>query len=249
MKSGSTALSPRSESATRIGAARVALLLEAQPSDGAAPKAMAEIGGKPLLWHNLMSFAAQGFGEFLVTLGGRWHEQARQAVFDFVESARVEECAVAFADAGAGIEPLRRPSLRQRTVVWSRGDSLFDIDVPELLHFHIRHGRLATAVAVRPPARFGKLQLDGDRIVEFAEKPQQDEGWINSGLCIFEPAAFDYARLGETVECQLLERLAQAGELMAYQHAAFWQRADTLRDQRELEALWQGGRAPWKCWD
>jgi glucose-1-phosphate cytidylyltransferase len=130
------------------------------------------------------------------------------------------------------------------------GDGVSDVNLHDLLAFHRSHGKLATLTAVRPPARFGHLELDGDRITEFSEKPQTQEGWINGAFFVLEPEIFDYIDGDDTQwEKEPLERLAQDGQLMAYQHTSFWQCMDTLRDKRLLESLWQSGNAPWKIWE
>ncbi|MEO0928731.1 MAG: sugar phosphate nucleotidyltransferase, partial [Cyanobacteria bacterium J06643_13] len=116
--------------------------------------------------------------------------------------------------------------------------------------FHRSHGKLATLTAVRPPARFGHLDLDGDQISEFSEKPQTKEGWINGAFFVLEPEIFDYIDGDDTQwEKAPLEKLARDGQLMAYKHDGFWQCMDTLRDKRRLEALWASGNAPWKTWE
>jgi glucose-1-phosphate cytidylyltransferase len=130
------------------------------------------------------------------------------------------------------------------------GDGVADIDLDALLAFHRSHGRLATLTAVRPPARFGHLELDGDTVSEFSEKPQTGEGWINGAFFVLEPQVFDYIEGDSTqFEREPLEQLAKDGQLMAYRHDTFWQCMDTLRDRKLLEALWEAGDPPWKCWD
>jgi glucose-1-phosphate cytidylyltransferase len=129
------------------------------------------------------------------------------------------------------------------------GDGVSDVDLGKLLRFHQDHGRLATVTAVRPPARFGALDLDGDRVANFVEKPQTGDGWINGGFFVLEPAALDYIDHPDRHwEREPLERLARDGQLMAYRHESFWQCMDTPRDRRFLETLWAGGQAPWRVW-
>jgi glucose-1-phosphate cytidylyltransferase len=129
------------------------------------------------------------------------------------------------------------------------GDGVSDVNLDDLLEFHKQHGKLATMTAVRPPARFGHLELDGDRITEFSEKPQTGEGWINGAFFVCEPEVFDYVDGDDTQwEREPLERLAKDGQLMAYRHYGFWQCMDTLRDKKLLEGLWENGTAPWKSW-
>jgi glucose-1-phosphate cytidylyltransferase len=129
------------------------------------------------------------------------------------------------------------------------GDGLSNVNMTDLLSFHRRHGRLATVTAVRPPARFGSLTFEGDRVAQFSEKPLVGEGWINGGFFVLEPGVLEYIEGDQTHwEREPLERLAADGQLMAYKHDAFWQCVDTLRDLRLLEGLWSSGQVPWKVW-
>ncbi|MEO6221822.1 MAG: sugar phosphate nucleotidyltransferase, partial [Vicinamibacterales bacterium] len=135
------------------------------------------------------------------------------------------------------------------TFMVTYGDGVADLDVRKVLAFHRSHGRLATVTAVRPPARFGALELDGDLVTTFAEKPQTGEGWINGGFFVFEPGVLDYVDGDDAIlEQQALERLASGGHLAAYRHEGFWQCMDTLRDVRHLNALWEQGVPPWAVW-
>ena len=137
-----------------------------------------------------------------------------------------------------------RPSWRPTATASS------NVDINALVQFHRRHGKLATATAVRPPARFGGLVFEGDRIAEFTEKPQIGEGWINGGFFVLEPDVLEYIADDQTSwEREPIERLASEGQLMAYRHEEFWQCMDTLRDLRLLEGLWTSGKAPWKVWE
>ena len=127
------------------------------------------------------------------------------------------------------------------------GDGVANVDIGALVRFHREHGRLATVTAVSPVARFGSLQLDGDRVSQFAEKPRAGDGWINGGFFVFEPKVLDYIDADDTpLEGEPLERLARDGQLMAYRHPGFWHPMDTLRDKQLLESLWSAGTAPWK---
>jgi glucose-1-phosphate cytidylyltransferase len=129
------------------------------------------------------------------------------------------------------------------------GDGVANVDLNALLAFHKKHQRVVTLTAVRPPARFGGLVFDGDLIAQFTEKPQIGEGWINGGFMVMEPGVFDYISSDATnLEAQVLDQLAQTGQLAAYRHEEFWQCMDTLRDKKLLESLWQTGNAPWKTW-
>ena len=153
-----------------------------------------------------------------------------------------------YTNTGGRIKRLA-PYVDNETFMLTWGDGVADIDLRNLLAFHRAHGKLATLTAVHPPARFGHIDLEGDQIVEFSEKPQTGEGWINGAFFVLEPEIFDYIEDDSTQwERAPLERLARDGQLMAYKHDGFWQCMDTLRDKRRLETLWQSGDAPWKCW-
>ncbi|MCB0130899.1 MAG: glucose-1-phosphate cytidylyltransferase, partial [Caldilineaceae bacterium] len=130
------------------------------------------------------------------------------------------------------------------------GDGVSNVDLDKLLAFHKSHGKLCTLTAVRPPARYGYMDFDGDKVVEFKEKPQIHEGWINGAFFVCEPEVFEYIPGDETMwEHEPLERLANEGQLMAYRHDSFWQCMDTLRERHILEQMWESGNAPWKTWE
>ena len=235
------------------------------------PKPMVEIGGKPILWHVMMHYAKYGFNDFVIALGYKG-EIIKKYMVDY--SALNSNLTVSFKDGhvtthgtynpawtvdlietGAGTATGGRikrlaPYMGGETFMLTWGDGLANIDLQDLLSFHKRHGKLATLTAVRPPARFGHLELDNDQIVEFSEKPQTGEGWINGAFFVLEPAVFDYIDGDDTQwEKEPLERLAKDGQLMAYKHTSFWQCMDTIRDKKLLESLWQSGNAPWKSWE
>jgi glucose-1-phosphate cytidylyltransferase len=234
------------------------------------PKPLVQIGPEPILWHILKHYAHYGVNDFVVALGYLGDEIKRY----FVNRQRLdgsmmvdlsdgsiqrygqarESWKVDLVETGihsmTGGRVLRlRDRLRGEAFFLTYGDGVADVDISALLAFHKREGRIATVTAVRPPARFGGLLLDGSRVVRFSEKPQTGEGWINGGFIVCEPAIFDYLASDTSVlETDALERLADEGQLAAYQHEGFWQCMDTLRDKRQLETLWNGGRAPWKVW-
>ena len=142
------------------------------------------------------------------------------------------------------------PWLGDETFMLTWGDGVSDVNLDELLAFHRSHGKLATMTAVRPAARYGHLEFDGDRIVQFTEKPQTSGGWINGAFFVLEPGVFDYIDSDDVMwEHAPLEKLAEEGELMAYRHDSFWQCMDTLREKHLLEKLWEGGSPPWKTWE
>jgi glucose-1-phosphate cytidylyltransferase len=234
------------------------------------PKPMVEIGGKPILWHIMKYYRQFGFRDFSVALGykaevaKRWFVDYANLTSDvrvdlatgLVErsTAEVDDWSVNLVDTGQGTATGGRikrlqPFLGGSTCMVTWGDGVSDVNLDELLAFHRRHGKLATLTAVRPPARFGALELDGDQITKFSEKPQTGEGWINGAFFVLEPGVFDYIDGDDTqFEHAPLERLAADGQLMAFQHSGFWQCMDTIRDKKLLESLWESG-APWKNWN
>jgi glucose-1-phosphate cytidylyltransferase len=230
------------------------------------PKPMVEIGGRPLLFHLMQYYAAFGFKHFLIACGYRG-----EVIKEYFRSlpARMSDYVINLGDGSleivkpaaidwtigaidTGLEtPTAGRILRLRELIGDQpfmvtyGDGLGAVDLEALVAFHRSHGKLATVTAVHPPARFGALVLDDHRVVEFTEKPQTSEGWINGGFFVFEPGVFAYLDDESPLERGPLERLAEAGELQAYRHDGFWQPMDTLRDKQHLEALWQSGQAPW----
>lgn len=226
------------------------------------PKPMVEIGGQPILWHIMQHYAAYGFCDFLVASGYKgemirdYFQRLGMAVggagADVANSSSETQWTVQVVGTGAdtmtGGRILRlKDRLGDGGFMVTYGDGLADVDLRALLAFHQAHGRIATVTAVHPPARFGALELAGDRVAAFSEKPQAGEGWINGGFFVFEPRVLDYLQDDATIlERAPLERLAADGQLMAYRHQGFWQPMDTLREKDILEALWAGGEAPWK---
>jgi len=235
------------------------------------PKPMIEIGGHPILWHIMKHYAHYGFKEFFVALGYKG-EVIKRYFLEYLNlnssmtidlssgeiephSRECEDWVVHLMDTGqetntGGRVKRLEPWLRDGTFMVTYGDGVGNIDLHELVRFHRSCGKIATVTAVRPPSRFGGLVFDGDLVTNFTEKPQIGEGWINGGFLVFEPGLFDYLEGDQTsLESHALERLAADGQLAAYRHAAFWQCMDTLRDKRQLESLWQQGRARWKMWE
>lgn len=231
------------------------------------PKPMVEIGGRPILWHVMSIYAAHGFREFVIACGYRgevikqyFHDYSIHAAdwqIDLQSGERTQlnqqapNWRIHAVDTGlntltGGRLRHLRSMLQDETFMVTYGDGLSNIDVAALLAFHRAHGKLATVTAVHPPARFGSMELAGDKVAHFSEKPQTDVGWINGGFFVFEPGVLDLLENDEvSLEREPLERLAAAGELMAYRHTGFWQPMDTLREKRQLEELWDSGKAPW----
>jgi glucose-1-phosphate cytidylyltransferase len=235
------------------------------------PKPMVEIGGRPILWHIMKNYASYSLRDFVIALGYRG-DYIKKFMVDYCElgadvtvhlgNGQVElhdgprdDWTVQLIDTGQDTQTGGRilrlaPYLGGETFMLTWGDGVADVDLRALLDFHRSHGKLATLTAVRPPARFGHLELEGNRISEFSEKPQTGEGWINGAFFVLEPKVFDYVDGDDTQwEREPLERLAKDGQLMAYLHEGFWQCMDTLRDKRLLQGLWDGGNAPWKVWE
>jgi glucose-1-phosphate cytidylyltransferase len=234
------------------------------------PKPMVEIGGRPIIWHIMMHFAHYGFRDFTIALGYKG-EIIKKYMVDYCRlNSNLTVCLstgdVSIHDGykpdwtveliDTGLETLTggrikrlAPYLNGDTFMMTWGDGVSDVNLHDLLKFHRTHGKLATLTAVRPTARFGHLELNGDRVQEFSEKPQTKEGWINGAFFVLEPGVFDYIDGDETQwEKEPLERLAKDGQLMAYKHNSFWQCMDTLRDKKLLEGLWTSGKAPWMTW-
>jgi glucose-1-phosphate cytidylyltransferase len=235
------------------------------------PKPMVEIGGKPILWHIMMHYSCFGHKDFIIALGYKGEVIKRYMVdyyslnsnltinlrdgrVDTHGANGVQDWTIDLIDTGlntmtGGRIKRLQPYMGNETFMLTWGDGVSTVDLDKLLAFHRHHGRLVTLTAVRPPARYGHLEFDGDRIYRFDEKPQTAEGWINGAFFVMEPQVFDYIDGDETqFEKEPLERLAADGELMAYKHDGFWQCMDTRRDKHVLERLWDSGEAPWKLW-
>ena len=217
------------------------------------PKPMVEIGGKPILWHILNIYAAHGFNDFIIALGYKG-EMIKQYFAGLEVEKDAPNWQVNCADTGlesmTGGRLLRlRDHIGKDSFMVTYGDGVGALDIAQLVTFHRAHGKRATVSAVRPPARFGGLDLDGDKVVNFAEKSPSQLGWINGGFFVFEPGVLDTIAGDDTrLEADPLTNLAADGQLMAFRHEGFWKPMDTLREKNELEELWQSGQAPWKIW-
>jgi glucose-1-phosphate cytidylyltransferase len=212
------------------------------------PKPMVEIGGKPILWHIMKHYAHYGSCEFVIALGYRGDDIKRYFAAP-PENWRVQLVETGLETKTGGRLKRVASRLTGGTFMMTYGDGVSNVDLNALAAFHRAHGKLATVTAVHPPARFGALELDGDRVTYFAEKTQSRQGWINGGFFALEPAVIDYIGDDQTEwEREPMERLAADGQLMAFRHDTFWQPMDTLRDKRQLAAMWTSGCAPWKVW-
>ncbi len=236
------------------------------------PKPMVEIGGRPILWHIMRYYAQFGLDDFVIACGykadfiKRWFSDAvttsGNLTIDFERSEirphhnpnsnigwTVDLIDTGLSTATGGRIKRLQPYLGDETCMITWGDGVSNVDLDALLEFHHSHGKLATLTAVRPPARFGHLKINGDAITEFTEKPQIGEGWINGAFFVLEPGVFDYIDGDDVMfEREPLEGLARDGQLMAYKHYDFWQCMDTVRDKKRLEELWITG-APWRNWE
>lgn len=235
------------------------------------PKPLVEIGEYPILWHIMKHYSHYGFNDFVIALGYKG-EMIKKFFVDYLNlkcnlnidfsSGNVgvlerspEKWKVELIDTGpetltGGRLKRLQQWLYDEPFMLTYGDGVSNIDLIELLDLHKSQNRIATITAVRPPARFGGLTLDGNSVTEFSEKPQIGEGWINGGFMVFEPAVLDYIEDDDTIlEAHTLERLAMDRQLSAFRHEGFWQCVDTLRDLRLLNKIWSEGSPPWKTWD
>ncbi|MGD2048706.1 MAG: glucose-1-phosphate cytidylyltransferase [Chloroflexota bacterium] len=235
------------------------------------PKPMVEIGGKPIIWHIMMHYSCYGFNNFVIALGYKG-EVLKKYMMEYAslygnlkvnlrsgeitaDSGFRPDWTVELIETGqetmtGGRIKRLAPYMGNGTFMLTWGDGVSDLNLHDLLAFHKSHGKLATLTAVRPPARYGHIVFDGDRVAEFDEKPQIGEGWINGAFFVLEPGVFDYIEGDHTQwEHEPLEQLAADGQLMAYKHTSFWQCMDTLREKHILETLFESGQAPWVTWE
>ncbi len=236
------------------------------------PKPMVEIGGKPILWHIMKIYSHYGFNEFVICLGYKGYMIKEYFANYFLHTSDVtidikqnriethenssEPWKVSLIDTGDNTMTGGRVKRVQKYIgdepfMLTYGDGVSDINIKKLLKFHQTHKKTGTLTAIRPPGRFGALQLqNGHEVTSFFEKPEGDGGYVNGGFFVFEPAIFDYLKDDTTIlERVPLESLAQSKQLNAYKHEGFWHPMDTLRDKKYLEGLWETGKAPWKVWD
>lgn len=238
------------------------------------PKPMIEIGGKPILWHIMNIYSSYGLHEFIIALGYKG-EYIKQYFLNFYplnndmsidlstgeHTIHRNDCAnhlnweIHLVDTGlhtqtgGRLKRLKQWLADDDTFVLTYGDGVADINIHKLLAFHHSHGKIGTVTTVRAPARFGRIGFRGDQVIEFYEKSQSAEGWINGGFFVLNRSAIDYIDGDETIwEHSPVERLAADGQLMGYRHDSFWSCMDTLKEKNILEELWNSGHAPWKVW-
>jgi len=235
------------------------------------PKPMVEIGGRPILWHIMKTYSAHGINEFVICAGyksyvikeyfANYFLHMSDVTFDMgtnsmeVHHARAESWKVTIVDTGdatmtGGRIKRIKDYIGDETFCCTYGDGVGDVNVKELIELHQSAGREATLTGVQPPGRFGAINLSGNRVKAFQEKPEGDGSWINGGFFVLEPSVFDRIDADETIfERGPLEGLAADEQLSIYLHRGFWLPMDTLRDKIQLEEMWDTGDAPWKIWE
>lgn len=233
------------------------------------PKPMIEIGGKPILWHLMKIYSHYGVNDFIICLGykgyiikeyfANYFLHMSDVTFDMannrmeVHQKNAEPWRVTLVDTGeltltGGRLKRVQSYVGNETFCFTYGDGLADINIAEQIVFHRKAGKYATVTAIQPPGRYGALNLQGNFVHHFQEKPAGDGSWINGGFFVLEPEVFNYIQSDQTSwESQPLQRLASESQLLAYQHTGFWQAMDTLRDKNHLEELWVSN-PPWKVW-
>ena len=235
------------------------------------PKPMVTVGGKPILWHIMKTYAKFNHKDFYLALGYKaemikeYFLNYRSLNADFsvdlstgsIEPYQLDDVDWKVTLANTGLKTMTGGRVKRlksfignEPFMLTYGDGVSDIDLDALLKFHKSHGKMVTVSAVHPVARFGELNIEDQKVVTFQEKPRITQGWINGGYFIIEPSFFDLIDNDDTIlEREPLERVAELGELMAYHHDGFWQCMDTKRDRESLEELWATGNAPWKVKD
>ena len=236
------------------------------------PKPMVEIGGKPILWHIMKIYSHYGFNDFIICLGykgyiikeyfANYFLHMADVTFDMKENKmevhhkKAEPWKVTLIDTGLNTMTggrIKRISdyIGNEKFMITYGDGVSDVNIHELLKFHNNHGKIGTMTAVQPSGRFGALNMDkNEKVLSFKEKPHGDGAWSNGGFFVFKPEIFDFIDGDSTVfEKEPLERLVKVNGLYTYKHSGFWKPMDTLREKKEMESLWDSGKAPWKVWD
>ncbi len=235
------------------------------------PKPMIEIGGRPILWHIMKMYSAHGVNDFVVCCGykgyvikeyfANYFLHMSDVTFDMrsnemqVHQNNAESWRVTLVDTGENTMTggrLRRVAryLGDEDFCFTYGDGVGTVDIRASIEFHKAHGKQATVTAVQPPGRFGALEINGNTVNSFLEKPNGDGAYINGGFFVLSPKVISLIEDDSTIwERQPLEALASSGQLEAFKHDGFWQPMDTLRDKQHLEELWNTGKAPWKVWE
>lgn len=236
------------------------------------PKPMIEIGGKPILWHIMKIYSHYGINDFIICLGykgyvikeyfANYFLHMSDVTFDMqknemeVHQRHVEPWRVTLVDTGentltGGRLKRVKDHVGKQTFCFTYGDGVADIDIRTLIDFHNAHGKKATVTAIKPPGRYGAINIEGAASVSsFQEKPAGDGSWINGGFFVLDRSVFELIEGDDTSwESTPLVELALQGELQAYQHNGFWQAMDTLRDKTQLEDIWISGSVPWKIWE
>jgi glucose-1-phosphate cytidylyltransferase len=235
------------------------------------PKPLIEIGGRPIIWHIMKIYAHHGINNFIICCGYKgylikeyFHNYSlhmSDVTFDLrsnsmeVHTRRAEPWRVTLVDTGettmtgGRLARLADYLRKEKEFCFTYGDGVGDIDIRASIDFHRRHGKLATVTATYPPARFGALDILSERVIRFKEKPRGDGATVNGGFFVLSPEVLKYIDGDDSVwEQEPLARIAEEGQLMAYEHRGFWLPMDTLRDKQQLETLWAGQMAPWKIW-
>jgi glucose-1-phosphate cytidylyltransferase len=234
------------------------------------PKPMAEIGGKPIIWHIMKGYSHYGFNEFVILLGYKGYYIKEYFANYFLHQSDVtidlsnnniqvhnntsEPWKVTLLETGldtmtGGRIKRAKKFIGDEPFLLTYGDGVADINLDNLIKFHKSHGKLITMTAVQPEGRFGALETEGDKVVSFLEKPKGDGSWINGGFFVCESNVLDFIAGDQTVfEQEPLQDLSSKGQLYKYQHSGFWKCMDTLRDKKTLNEMWENGKAPWKTW-
>ncbi|QDC89402.1 glucose-1-phosphate cytidylyltransferase [Candidatus Methylopumilus universalis] len=236
------------------------------------PKPMIEIGGKPILWHIMKIYSHYGINDFVICCGykgylikeyfSNYFLHMSNVTFDMKNNIatfhqqNAEPWTVTLVDTGDNTQTGGRLKRvleyikDEDSFCFTYGDGVSDINIPELIEFHIKHKKLATVTAIQPPGRYGAIDIEDDRVKGFFEKPKGDGGWINGGFFVLSPKCLNFIGSDSTAwEMEPLKQIAEKKELVAYKHPGFWQSMDTLRDKNLLDHLWQTGKAPWKVWN
>lgn len=236
------------------------------------PKPMIEIGERPILWHIMKIYSHYGFNDFIICCGYKGH-MIKEYFMDYymyesdvtislkdnsttVHQNITEPWNVTLVNTGLGTPTAGRimqiqKYVKDETFMMTYGDGVSDIDIPALVEYHKKQGKVATITATRPAGRWGAIQVDEvqNLVSSFKEKDKEDQAWINAGFAVFNPEIFDYLEEDQMLEQRPYERLAEDRQMTAYKHTGFWSPMDTLRDKNFLEDHWKTGHAPWKIWD